>query len=59
MKQIINGSGSQPRLDYLSMKMGLEEAAAHSETLQVLGNAIRQHREILQQPQTLSLELNR
>lgn len=49
MKQIIQGSTSQPRLDYLSMKMALEEAAAQSETLRVLGNAIRQHRELLEQ----------
>ena len=49
MNQSVQGSASQPRLDYLSMKIELEEAAAQSETLRVLGNAIRQHREFLDQ----------
>ena len=49
MNQGVQGSASQPYLDYLSMKIELEEAAARSETLRVLGNAIRQHRELLNQ----------
>jgi hypothetical protein len=47
MEQIIHGSGSQPYLDYLSMKIELEEAAAQLETLRELGNAIRLHRRLL------------
>ena len=49
MNQIVHGSASQPCLDYLSMKIELEEAAAQSETMRVLRNAIRQHRELLDQ----------
>lgn len=49
MKEIVHGSASQPCLDNLSMNMALEEAAAQSETLRVLGNAIRQHRILLDQ----------
>jgi len=47
MNQIVHGSANQPYLDYLSMKIELEEAAAQLETLRVLGNAIRQHRELV------------
>ena len=49
MNKIVNGSVSQPRLDYVSMKIEPEEAAVQSETLRVLWNAISQHRELLDQ----------
>ena len=58
MNQIVHGSVSQPCLDYLSMKIELEEAAAQSETLRVLGNAIRQHMELLDQRHDISPELD-
>ena len=48
MNQTVNGSGSQPYHDYLTMKMEREEATAQSETLRGLGNAIRQYRRLLE-----------
>lgn len=48
MHQIRHGSVSQPDLDNRFMKTELEEAA-QLDTLQVLGNAIRQHRGLLEQ----------
>jgi hypothetical protein len=47
MNQIVCGSGSKPYLN-LSRKIELEEAAAQFKTLTELGNAIRQHRRILE-----------
>jgi hypothetical protein len=48
MHQIRHGSVSHPYLDNRFMKTELEEAAAQLETLRVLGNAIRQHRGLLE-----------
>ena len=48
MKQIINGAASQPCVNYVFKTIELAEAAAQSETLDVLRNAIRQHRELLE-----------
>ena len=53
MHQSRHGSVSQPYRDNV-IKTEPEEAAAQLETLQVLGNAIRQHRGRLEQRQTTS-----
>jgi hypothetical protein len=47
MDQIVHGSMSQPYLN-LSRKIEVQEATAQLETLRELGNAIRQHRQILE-----------
>jgi hypothetical protein len=54
MNQIVRGSVSQRYLDNLSMKIEMQEAAAQLETLRVLGNAIRQHRELLERRHDMS-----
>ena len=45
---VVHGAVNRPVGDDLSMKIELEEAAAKLETLHALGNAIRQHRELLE-----------
>ena len=49
MHQIRNGSVSQTYLANQFLDTELEETAAQLETLRVLGNAIRQHRGLLEQ----------
>ena len=48
MDHIVQGSVSQPYLDYLSMKSKREESSEQSETLRGLGDAIRQYRRLLE-----------
>ena len=49
MHQIRHGSVSHPYLDNPLVTTELAETAAQLETLRVLGNAIRQHRGLLEQ----------
>lgn len=48
MDHIVQGSGSHAYFDYLSTKIEREEAAAQSETLRGLGDAIRQYQRLLE-----------
>lgn len=47
MDQIVHGSVSQPYLN-VSREIELQEIAAQMETLRELGNAIQQHRRLLE-----------
>jgi hypothetical protein len=58
MDQIVFGSVSQPYFDNLSMKIEPKETDAQLETLRVLGNAIRQHRRLLQRLHVMSPKSN-
>jgi hypothetical protein len=48
MDHFVFGSASQPCGNDIAMQIALAEAAAQLETLRVLGNAIQQHRRLLE-----------